>query len=132
MTASLLKQAVNERWGVTVEVRQRILNRILDFLDDPNINPNVASNLIRSVIQMDIVNVRREELVVKSQPKHVIVHKGNMTMEQLEAAIMERIGELDLTTIPQSMGAAIHSLQEHLTSGKIKQIESEVLNENLK
>lgn len=65
--AQLVRRALRERWPVTGEIREKILALIGKKVDDPLIDDRALASMARTVLDMDKVNLAREEFEDKRE-----------------------------------------------------------------
>lgn len=90
-----IRKAVRERWPITSELRERVVDELLTTLNSPNLDCSLRLTAARTVAQIDALNLKEKELQIRREPKH-IVHT-NMSTEELVARVKELQGDLGLT-----------------------------------
>lgn len=111
----LVRQAIRGRWPISPSIRVKIVRETEHILDKPESDDKLKLLAARTLVQIDGLNLREDEIKIKAMPKHHI--HTNMTTEELQAAIQEKMETLGLTRVPQD---AIPKLLEAKQEGKIK------------
>lgn len=103
----LIRKAINERWPISPEIREKIVVETTDMLDSPD--GKLRLTAARTLVQIDALNLKEKELKIKSQPRAVI--HTNMSMEDLEKRIKELHAELGML-YPAPALAALEARKE--------------------
>lgn len=101
LSVRLTRKAIRERWPVSDDARARAVLDTEQVLKTPDIDNKTRLLAIRTLLQMDALNLKEKEIEEKSKPKHMI--HTNMSMEELEASIKEKLAGLGVTAeeLPQ-------------------------------
>jgi hypothetical protein len=113
----LIKTAIKGRWPIRPSVRVKIIDETERILDN---NPDDKLKLLaaRTIVQIDALNLREEELKQSMLPKHHI--HTNMTTEELQVAIKEKLASLNLSELPEeNRNVAVTKYLEYKAEGRI-------------
>ncbi len=111
---AITRKAIKEDWPVTNAQRTRAVASMLDILSNRELEPKLHISAIKTLVMMDGINVRREEIEVKKQPKHVIHHK-ELSTDELKAKISQFLSRMGLSGVNP---AALSSLKQNLLEQK--------------
>lgn len=113
----LTRRAVREEWPVNNDQREKIVNRVMDIITKSE-DDKLALLGINTMVKIDWLNAKREDQRIAQMPKHV-VHHTQMSNEELQTTIMQRLAELgmDSSMIPAN---ALPSLEQAVANGEIK------------
>ncbi len=111
----LVKHAIRDRWPVPQETRVEVITHITKVLSDPEKDDNLKNNVARTLVAIDGLNLKQEELRIREKPKHVI--HTNMSMDELEGRISELQEELGISS-PAAALEAMNSQKPSLPAPK--------------
>lgn len=109
----LIREAVKGRWPIKPITRVKVVNAVEQALDKPVMDEAGAKLQLlaaRTLVQIDALNLKEDELKIKTLPKHHI--HTNMSTDELKLAIQEKLASMNLTADNQTIQDGIKGLLE--------------------
>lgn len=98
---SLTLKAINQRWPVKPETREKIVEELEQNISDTD--PVIKMRALKHLIEIDKLNLKSEELDIKRNPpvqKHVY---AEMSMEEIEERLKLAQEELGITNPSEAL-----------------------------
>jgi hypothetical protein len=98
----LTKRAIGDRWPVPQETRDKVIKEITSILDNPEADPSLKCNVARTMVSIDALNLKQEELRIRESPRPQVMIHTNMSIEELEDRAAELQKDLGISA-PQAL-----------------------------
>jgi len=88
----LVNRAIREGWPISAEHKSKAVNMLIAILLNPETTTKEILRAIKTLGELDSLNVRRQQIEEMNKPKHLIV--TDLSTEQIISRLKERLSDL--------------------------------------